>query len=47
MVDEGSLIGRILRSEAMEPDLLEEYRQRGARQVSSLDLARYRGGEAE
>ena len=47
MVDEGSLIGRMLRAEAMEPDLLEEYRQRGARQVSSLDLARYRGGEAE
>jgi hypothetical protein len=45
MVDEGSLVGRILREEAIEPDVLEIYRSRGARRVSSLDLARYRGGE--
>lgn len=45
MVDEGSLIGRMLRAEAIESDMLSVYKARGARQVSSLDLARYRGGE--
>ena len=44
MVDEGSLIGRLLRAEAIEPDVIEAYRSRGARRVSSLDLERYRGG---
>ena len=47
MVDEGSLIGRMLHEKAIQPDKLAEYKARGARQVSSLDLARYRGGEAE
>ena len=47
MVDEGSLIGRMLRAEAIDEDVLDAYRRRGARQVSSLDLARYRGGEEE
>lgn len=47
MVDEGSLIGRMLIAEAIEPDKLAAYKARGARRVSSLDLARYRGGEEE
>lgn len=45
MVDEGSLIGRMIREEAIQSDKLEEYKIRGARPVSSLDLAKFRGGE--
>lgn len=45
MVDEGSLVGRMIREEAIQPDKLEEYKARGARPVSSLDLAKFRGGE--
>jgi hypothetical protein len=35
----------MLRAEAIQPDKLAAYKARGARQVSSLDLAKYRGGE--
>lgn len=45
MVDEGSLVGRMIRAGAIEPELRKSYEARGARMVSSLDLARYRGGE--
>ena len=44
MVDEGSLVGRMLRAEAMDPEQRAEYEARGVRPVSSLDLAKYRGG---
>lgn len=44
MVDEGSLIGRMLKAEAMDEDMRREYEERGVRPVSSLDLAKYRGG---
>lgn len=44
MVDEGSLVGRMIRAEAIDPVLRAEYESRGTRMVSSLDLARYRGG---
>ena len=44
MVDEGSLVGRMIRGDAIEPELRRSYEERGARMVSSLDLARYRGG---
>ena len=47
MVDEGSLVGRMLRAEAINPDLLAEYEARGARPVSSLELVKYRGGSEE
>ena len=44
MVDEGSLVGRMIRAEAIDPVLRAEYESRGTRMVSSLDLARHRGG---
>ncbi len=47
MVDEGSLLGRMLKAEAIDPKLRTEYEARGARPVSSLDLAKYRGGREE
>lgn len=47
MVDEGSLLGRMLRATAIDPELRAEYEARGARPVSSLDLAKYRGGKEE
>lgn len=43
MVDEGSLLGRMLKAEAIDPELRAEYEARGARPVSSLDLEKYRG----
>lgn len=47
MVDEGSLLGRMIRASAIDPDLRAEYEERGVRPVSSLDLAKYRGGREE
>ena len=47
MVDEGSLIGRMLRAEAIDPEMRAAYEERGARPVASLDLAKYRGGREE
>ena len=47
MVDEGSLIGRMIRAEAIDPGIREVYEARGARPVSSLELARHRGGEEQ
>ena len=47
MVDEGSLIGRMLRAEAIEPELRAEYEMRGVRSVSSLELEKYRGGHEQ
>lgn len=44
MVDEGSLLGRMLKAKAMDKDQRREYEERGVRLVSSLDLAKYRGG---
>lgn len=46
MVDEGSLIGRMLKAEAIDEDMRRVYEERGVRPVSSLDLAKYRGGQA-
>ena len=47
MVDEGSLVGRMIRAEAIDSELRSYYEARGTRMVSSLDLARYRGGGEE
>ena len=47
MVDEGSLVGRMIRAEAIDAELRSYYEARGTRMVSSLDLARYRGGGEE
>lgn len=44
MVDEGSLVGRMIRAEAIDPEMRAAYEARGIRMVSSLDLKRYRGG---
>ena len=45
VVDEGSLLGRILKTRAIDPGRLNTYEKRGVLPVSSLDLAKYRGGE--
>ena len=45
IVDEGSLLGRMLNTDAIDPDHLKIYEERGIRPVSSLDLAKYREGE--
>ena len=45
VVDEGSLLGRILKIDAIDPERLGKYEERGIRPVSSLDLEKYRGGE--
>ena len=47
IVDEGSLVGRMLRSDAIEPDLRSVYEARGTRPVSSLELEKHRGGAEE
>ncbi|MBQ6622887.1 MAG: succinylglutamate desuccinylase/aspartoacylase family protein, partial [Mogibacterium sp.] len=45
IVDEGSLIGRMLDARALNPEQRAFYEARGARPVSSLDLAKYRKGQ--
>ncbi len=47
LVDEGSLLGRMLNMSAIQPDRLKALEARGIRPVSSLELARFRGGSEQ